>query len=317
MSKFISPFAPAIEAMLEYRSALGLSTIALKANLLRFDRYCIEAYNNHNVLSKELIFAWIEYRLKKGCATNDAATMRLLAQYLTAIGQEAYHLPPGFYPHKSTFVPYILTDNELSALFSETDSLPHKRTTTEALIAPVLFRLIYTCGLRPNEGRELLRANINFDTGEVFITKTKRKKERLVVMSDEMLNLCRKYDKKIKCASDSVYFFPRKDGKPYTATQIDRLFKRCWEKANPEHATLPNVRTYDLRHRFASARLNMWLDEDRDLNAMMPYLRTYMGHETLNETAYYIHILPENLIKSAGVDWNTLADVMPEVIPWQ
>ena len=63
MSKFISPFAPAIEAMLEYRSALGLSTIALKANLLRFDRYCIEAYNNHNVLSKELIFAWIEYRL--------------------------------------------------------------------------------------------------------------------------------------------------------------------------------------------------------------------------------------------------------------
>ena len=37
-------------------------------------------------------------------------------------------------------------------------------------ILPVLFRLIYTCALRPNEGRELLAENDNLETGEILIT---------------------------------------------------------------------------------------------------------------------------------------------------
>jgi integrase len=54
--------------------------------------------------------------------------------------------------------------------------LPRNSSGTEATIAPVLFRLIYTCGLRPNEGRELLRENVNLDSGELYVTNTKKKK---------------------------------------------------------------------------------------------------------------------------------------------
>jgi hypothetical protein len=42
-----------------------------------------------------------------------------------------------------------------------------------------------------------------------------------------------------------------------------------------------------------------------------------MGHKELSETAYYIHILPENLVKSAGVDWDALNAVLPEVMKWE
>ncbi|MDR1247359.1 MAG: hypothetical protein LBK57_10100 [Clostridiales Family XIII bacterium] len=63
----------------------------------------------------------------------------------------------------------------------------------------------------------------------------------------------------------------------------------------------------------ASACLNNWLDEGKDLMAMLPYLRAYMGHGSLNETAYYIHILPENLMKSSAVDWNKFNAMFPEV----
>jgi integrase len=196
-------------------------------------------------------------------------------------------------------------------LFGAIDALPLKKNGTEATIAPVLFRLIYTCGLRPNEGRELLRENINFDTGEIYVANTKKKKDRIVVMSRDMLALCGKFKK--RKLPDSEYFFPRSDGKCYTAAQIDRLFKKCWTDANRGIADLPNVRTYDLRHRFASARLSLWLDEGADLNNKLAYLRAYMGHKELSETAYYIHILPENLVKSAGVDWYALNAVLPEV----
>ena len=55
-----------------------------------------------------------------------------------------------------------------------------------------------------------------------------------------------------------------------------------------------------------------WLDEGKDLYNMLPYLRTYMGHSSLSQTAYYIHILPENLMKSRKIDWDKLNDIIPE-----
>ena len=60
-----------------------------------------------------------------------------------------------------------------------------------------------------------------------------------------------------------------------------------------------------------------WLDEKQDLNAMLPYLQAYMGHETLAATAYYIHLLPEKLVKSSGIDWEALHELIPEVSVWQ
>ena len=198
-------------------------------------------------------------------------------------------------------------------MFGAIDRLPNSEKSTESVIAPVLFRLIYTCGLRPNEGRELLRENVNFDSGEIYVTNTKKKKDRIVVMSGDMLAQCKKY--KSRKLPESEYFFPRGDGKCYSAQQ-DRLFKKCWADANPGVADLPNVRTYALRHRFASARLNRWLDEGADLNNKLAYLRAYMGHKDLSETAYYIHILPENLVKSASVDWSALGAILPEVTQW-
>ena len=310
MSKLTSQFASPIEAMLEYRAALGLSESTLNASLIKFDRYCSEHYPDCSVLTKELALEWLSVR-GSGSVSGDASAIRQFSRYLTAIGQEAYVLPDGFYSAKSTFMPYIFSDIELSMFFRAADALPDRGKTNEVVIAPVLFRLIYTCGLRPNEGRELLRENVNLSSGEMLITKTKWKKERTVVMSADMLSLCNKYDARL--SPEREYFFPRCDGEPYTTTQADRLFKKCWKTANPGVTGLPNVRIYDLRHRFASARLNRWLDEKRDLNAMLPYLSAYMGHKTISETAYYVHIMPENLVKSAGVDWKSLNALLPEV----
>ena len=49
---------------------------------------------------------------------------------------------------------------------------------------------------------------------------------------------------------------------------------------------------------------------------MLVYLRAFMGHNDLSDTAYYIHILPENLSKSPGVNWSVLESVIPEVSEW-
>jgi len=57
--------------------------------------------------------------------------------------------------------------------------------------------------------------------------------------------------------------------------------------------------------------------EKKDLDAMLPRLWAYMGHYTLKETAYYVHLLPENLFKNKGIDWEAFSEIIPKVDPWQ
>ena len=46
---------------------------------------------------------------------------------------------------------------------------------------------------------------------------------------------------------------------------------------------------------------------------MLPFLRAYMGHSEMSSTLYYVHLLPENMRRSAKVDWAKLNAVVPEV----
>jgi integrase len=317
MSSYKSRFAAEIAAMMEYRVALGMSANTLKQQMRRFDGYCAEHCPECDEISKELVFNWLGELFEEGAVglSSYASAIRQLAEYMNAVGKSAYVLPTGFYPYKSGFTAYIFTDKELSALFSAIDSLSPNGRSNEAIVAPVLFRLIYTCGLRPNEGRELKRKNVNLENSEIMITETKKKKDRLVVMSPDMLKLCREFDAVL--SQERKYFFPQANGKAFTASQVYGLIKKCWRNANPGIENLPTVRTYDLRHRFASARLNLWLDEGANLNNKLIYLMVYMGHDTIGETRYYVHILLENLLKSAGIDWDALNSVIPEVSRWR
>ena len=38
-----------------------------------------------------------------------------------------------------------------------------------------------------------------------------------------------------------------------------------------------------------------------------------MGHAHLEDTAYYIHLLPEKLMRTAAIDWETFEQLLPEV----
>lgn len=192
---------------------------------------------------------------------------------------QLYILPEKYTPLKSRAAVYLFTDMELTALFSAIEQLPPtKKEPFLNEIAPTLYRLIYTCGLRSSEGRELLTKNINLKTGEILITHTKRNKECFVVMSDDMLTLSRKYDqrRRIFCC-DNPYFFPSANGNALTTETVYSAFNRAWSHADLAGKYPGKVRVYDIRHRFTSACLNRWLDNGENLMAMLPFLREYMG----------------------------------------
>ena len=318
MSGFSSGFAPKLDAMLDFRVARGYKRETYLSHLLKFDKFCCGQLHETSELNAKVVHGWLESQAGVRDISGKAMAIRQFGKYLCAIGEDAYILPDKFSPGRRTKPPYIFTDVELAALFEANDKLPQNEKEpylTET--APVLFRLTYTCGLRPNESRELLRENVHLDSGEILVTRTKHNKERIVVLSDDMLSLCRKFALRWEIfRGDSPYFFPSYSGGALTSSTVYAAFNKAWRMAsrtlgNPSPST---VRVVDLRHRFASACLIRWLDNGESLMAMLPYLRTYMGHDSINETAYYIHILPENLVKSSAIDWDAFNAMLPEVV---
>ena len=319
MYSFESVFAGRLDSMLEFRVARGYKRDTYLNHYIRFDRYCCDKRWENPELTLALVHEWLEsdntYELAKR-----ATAIRLFGQYLDAVGETAYILPNKYASGGKSHPPYIFTDDEIAALFAAIDKLkPIEAEPYLNEIAPVLFRLTYTCGLRPNEGRELMAENVNLDTGEVLITHTKRNKERIVVMSDDILAMSREYDlRRGIFGGKNPCFFPSNSGGPLANERVYAAFNKAWGAARRTlECPMPSpVRVYSLRHRFASACLNRWLDDGENLMAMLPYLRAYMGHDSLNETAYYIHILPENLVSSPGIDWDALNAILPEVCKW-
>ncbi len=316
MTEFLSAFGERFSNFLDYRTARGFKRENYLRHFIKFDRWCMEKHPTQTKLSRELVLDWInDTTISSYNTAQRVAFMRQFARYLCAVGEEAYILPEKYAPLRSRAAAYLFTDSELTALFRAIDQLPPtKKEPFLNEIAPTLYRLIYTCGLRPNEGRELLAENVNFETGEILITHTKRNKERIVVMSDDMLDLARRYEqrRKIFCCRNP-YFFPSANGGALTRETVYSAFNRAWSHADLSGKYPGKVRVYDLRHRFASACLNRWLDNGENLMAMLPFLREYMGHSSLSETAYYIHILPENIIKSSAFDWDKFNAMFPEV----
>lgn len=198
-----------------------------------FDKYCYEHCPEQTELTKEVVRGWFYDEIASGraCLSSKATTIRLFAKYL---GSSAYVLPMNCVPKTPDYLPYILTDEELAALFQAADTMEYKNDPFFQKTASTLLRLLYACGLRPNEGRNLKVEHINFQTGELFITKTKRRKERIVVASGDMLLLLKKYRlQRAVFDKGNEYFFIHTDSTPVKSWQLTDLVKSCWIAAHP------------------------------------------------------------------------------------
>lgn len=319
MIECCSLLGPYIQRFLSYREALFHKNSAYEPNLKNLDSFCAKYFPHSEALTKEMVLTWMEGfpGTPKGGKTTRGVVVRKFAIFMNGLGGSAYVLPEKMYGQDKAFVPYIFTDTELSQLFAEIDLMqPSNAHPYKHEVLPVMFRLIYTCGLRPVEARMLKTENVYLGSGEVLITGTKRNKDRIVVMSEDMRTLCTDYnERRTRFPLQSEFFFPGADGEAFSSATVQREFQRCWRNANPAipQENLPSVRVYDLRHRFATTAVQRWLDAGADLNAKLPFLRAYMGHDSFSQTAYYIHLLPANLTQSNAVDWSVFDTLIPEV----
>ena len=296
------------DEFVSYRKSAGFSVDTYKSSVPPFLRFCGDYYPRGTVITEEMISAWFA---RNTYSINSKATfismMRRYTQFRMFLGKDDVFLDEDYSINRTSYVPFMFKDDELSTFFDAIDNYTGtgsgKKLMPE-LVLPVYTRFLYCCGMRPQEPPSLLAEDVNLETGDIYIRKAKRHKDRHLIISEDMRTLCKAYD---SLAGRRKWFFQRPDGVPYDRKWYYRAFISIWNKCSFDRSEKP--RPYDLRHAFASRSILRWVESGKDVTEMLTYLSAYMGHAEITSTLYYVHLLPHNLRKAVKVDWNLLASV--------
>ena len=315
---FDGAFAGHMNGFIKQKRALGYSYDEGAYILSNFERFCKQHFPGAIALNREVGLKWAERRENETgtCQLNRISVLREFGKYMNSIGIPAYVIPPNIHRKSERPQPYIYSEEELSSLFRASDEFPYSPTTPIFhLVVSVMFRLIYCCGLRPVEARLLRTDDVDLKTGQIKILEAKRRKDRIVVMADDMLMLARKYDEQVALQHPGRphFFYNRFSGGVYSNVHMQKTFRKLLDAAEIKKIAPKSPRPYDLRHTFATHRLYQWLREGEDIETCLAYLSEYMGHSHLSDTAYYIHLVPEFFPQMAELGFQTRAEILPEV----
>jgi len=293
---FQSAFAQHIEGFIAHKRAIGYRYVSGAITLKQFNEFCLRYHGNEQILSKEIVTHWAERRPGESIGTLGirVGLIRQFAIYLLKLGRDAYVIPHHTLPKYQRYVPYIFTNTELAAFFSQVDACRYwAANPVRHLVMPILFRMLYCCGLRVSEATNLKVNHVDLQTGVLTIYAGKFDKDRRVPMSEEMTNRCREYYDRVHSFSDGDNYFLRSSlrGCPLPVGTVYFNFRKfLWDARISHGGKGKGPRLHDLRHTFAVHCLRRWVEEGKDLSAYLPILKTYLGHTHFRETAYYLRL---------------------------
>lgn len=302
------------EQMMVYRAAIGYATATYKSSVPPFIDFCALNYSEAEVITQDMVDQWLlHYPYSNNGKATFLSLLREYTKFLRFLGFDDFTPDDDYTVSRTAYNPFLFTDKELLALFDALDLYKGKtcgKRLLPEIVLPVYSRMLYCCGMRPQEPPALRKKDVSLTDGDVYIRQSKRHKDRHIRLSDDMRGLCAMYD---ALAGEREWFFQRWDGKPYSTQWYYQLFNKACRESGVTGRGRP--RPYDFRHAFASRNIIRWMESGKDVMELLPCLSAYMGHSELASTLYYIHLLPENLRKSAKIDWDELQAVYGKAVP--
>ena len=312
---FASKLGAEMVHFIEFKESLGYSAGSYLKFLINLDKFLIN-HSNPPELTRSVVEEWIQRKPTEheNGQKRRMIAIRVFAQFLIYRGQNAYVIPSGMIGQFKPYTPFNFSEKQLNLFLIAVDSVQKSNhSPLRHLTTSTYFRLTLSCGLRSNEAKNLKRSNFNLITGQLHVANSKSHKDRIIPVASDVLDYCIKYDYEAQILyPDRFWFFSTCYGNRHSMQWLQNQFNNCLMQAGIT-CNNPKPRISDLRHNYATRKLQQWLDEGKDLNVMLPYLSQYMGHADFRDTAYYIHLLPERLVVSCGIDWQHLNALIPEV----
>lgn len=313
----VSELSSSFEGFLEFKRATGLKYTGEERALKYFKRYCDEHYTDQN-LPEDVIISWINEDDNRSQKTksNYAGVLNAWAIYMFSLGYQTLQLPDIRCTRNTQFVPHIFTNKEMTAIWNTVDNIkPIQRYPNLHRCIPVLFRLLYSCGLRISEALGITAEDIDFERNLITLRHAKLDKNRWIPMSESMASVLKKYvdmqADTIKSDAPIFYYHPKEN---LTSSTIYGRFRWVLEKSGiPYQGKYRGPRLHDFRHTFAVRTMNNMSDNGQDLYVSMPILSAYLGHANLATTERYIRLTEDRLSTITDSLQLRLPEVFPEV----
>ena len=262
-----------------------LKKLETELKLRGFSKHTIDAYLRYNkkfleyikkqpkTITKEDIKSFLSYLLSdKGLS---ARTLNLIRATLFFFYNEIMNL--GITKIKTPKIektlPTVLTKKEVRALFNAAKNFKSR----------LILKLLYSSGLRVSELTRLKYEDINSDDKTGIVHQGKGKKDRAFILSQEIINDLKTYQKKQNISKG--YIFTNSRNKPISTRNIQKIIKNYAKKAEINK----NVTPHKLRHSFATHLLQDGTD--------IRVIQELLGHSNLQTTQIYTHISREQIKK--------------------
>lgn len=295
-----SVIAGQVEAYVLFKRGLGVEMATTATTLAQFVRYA-DSVGHTGPIDLDIAVAWA--RSGNGHRESYEATRyelaRRVSDFARVMDPELPELPRGIMGKtKERVTPYVYTDEEVAVLMSCASRFYYLQDPLKPMSLEFAIGLMRSVGLRPSEALALEDAD--YDEGERMLTVrlSKNGKTRIVPLDDSVAEAIGAYRERRDAARADFSCTRLIVGTGSQAVRIwtlDDLFMELrmvllgrgemWQRRPP--------RLMDLRHTFAVRTLLRWHEEGADVNAMMPVLARYLGHESISETYWYLTGTPE------------------------
>lgn len=304
-----------LSEFMEERHSLGYSYKTEEGVLRRFLRDFSMPSDGKLEFTKEYVLKHtkpkpnqcVNSRLRDICAVN------CFLDFVIRKGFKAYKIPHKSLPKEQrNFRAYIFNDEEISHILDAADSIPYmKQCPDRHYQLPVMFRILFNCGLRISELLNLRVCDVDMEQHIFTILDTKFHKNRLVPFSEVVADSLKEYYENVKPASEESWLFCRSNStEKYSMSGFHFHFQMLLRLAGiPYGGRGKGPRPHDIRHTFAVHCLNNWVLSDVDVMTILPVLSRYMGHAGIKGTQKYLQLTAQmypNVIDSLEHEFGCL-----------
>lgn len=297
MRTFRSALAPLLEDYLTHKRALGYA-FKNPGHLYMFDKFYEDNNFTSPSITREAIDAW-SMKNPNEADSNRYHRIRSIRDFSIYLNHCGYHSYIPLLPknYRSTFTPYIFTQDELTRFFNACDSRQEKKRSfnTSYYIYPALFRLLYGTGLRIYEALSIEIKDIDLKEGTILIRDSKNGEDRLIPLCPSLIVVLSDYKShyrdKIKTSN---LFFVKLNSERVSCDTVYSHFRKILALANISHGGRGyGPRLHDVRHIFSINSLHKMTSEGLDIYYCLPILSQYLGHKSIDATNGYVRITME------------------------
>lgn len=305
MEKLKGPFKDIILNFQKYKKSLGYKYDNINS-FKKLDKTLalngITNLDNTKIIFDFLVTNEKNYKIKK----SNYHLLSQLYNFMDLIGyKNLYFKNLYFENNNSNFKPTILTKKQIKIFFNNLDNYCLQLSYPENYIYPVIFRLLYSSGLRISEALNLKTSDLSLKNRHIFISESKEGISRELPLSDSMFKVLEDYTKLIPI-SNNIYLVEI-NNKKISYNIIKNKFDKILENSKF------HFRIHDLRHTMAITTFNNLFDKGYDEKWILYYLHFYLGHSKYKSTEKYLRYTDKRYKKLIKLISAKYPNIYPEM----